>query len=53
MKKLTPHERRVIAVAAEVDEKTVKRWNEGHEIRELSRRRIERAVREQRAAARK
>lgn len=43
MKKLTPHERRVIAVAAECDEKTVKRWAEGQNIRDLTRQRIERA----------
>lgn len=49
MKKLTPHERRVIAVAAECDEKTVKRWAEGLPVRELTRQRIERARREQRA----
>lgn len=53
MKKLTPHERRVLAVAAECDEKTVKRWAEDQPIRDLTRRRIERAWKEQRAAERK
>ena len=50
MKKLTPHERRVLAVAAECDEKTVKRWSEGLPIRALTRQRIERARRAQRGA---
>jgi len=53
MKKLTPHERRVLAVAAECDEKTVRRWEEGQPIRQLTRQRIERARKAQRAEARK
>jgi hypothetical protein len=53
MKKLTPHERRVLAVAAEVDEKSIKRWEEGLPIRQLTRQRIERARKAQRAETRK
>ena len=51
--KLTPHERKALAVLAECDEKTVQRWENGEPIRDLSRKRIERARKEQRESARK
>lgn len=43
---LTPHDVRRIAVAALMTPRTVKRWIDGSPVRELTRVRIERAVRE-------
>ncbi len=41
---LSAHELRQVAVAAEVDPDTVKRYAEGRPLRALSRQRIERAL---------
>ncbi len=44
--RFTPHEIRLMAALAVCDERTVRRWLHGLEVRSTSRARIERAVRE-------